>query len=177
MNNTQEGQKEIQQEDCGRNDSLYWSIVSSSGRECFFCKFKLNRTDYSYISAHLEIKRKFWQRGVHLKNAQMVEDFNIILPQVIIDNNHLKLLCEKLKFWQISYQGFDVKISSEKEKGQSLIFSIGKDDGLIYSASKPACIISYSSGSAMRARWAFIVDQSCIRNCSEELSEVLNIKK
>jgi|GEM_PF-4212015 len=33
----------------------------------------------------------------------------------------LKKLREKLKFWQISYQGFDVEITTYKKHGQQLI--------------------------------------------------------
>jgi len=146
-------------------DSRGWNYIKF--------KFLSYERESSFSVFEMEIHGKFWKRNSFSAERQVVDDLNIILPQVLIDISALKLLYENLKFWQISMKGFEVNIASREEKGQQLIISIGKSEELICSVSKPVCVISYSSGSAMQARWAFVVDQSCIRICTDGIAELI----
>jgi len=53
------------------------------------------------------------------------------------------------------------------------MISIGQEERLICSPAKPACKISYNSSSAMLGQWIFVVDQSCIKICADEIAIVL----
>jgi hypothetical protein len=115
----------------------------------------------------------FWQRDVLVSKAELVRDFEVLLPQVVVDLDALSELRHRLVEWQVNPSEFVCRLGTEKGGDQVLTFAVGRDANLICNVLRPACILTYECGAAMVGRWAFLVDQSCIRLCSDSLGEFL----
>lgn len=102
-----------------------------------------------------------------------MKDFAVLLPQVVVSNVALKDLRRRLVEWQINPSDFVCDLGAGTGGDQALTLSIGRDSELIYSVGKPTCALTYRCGASMSGRWAFVVDQSCIRLCAESLNEFL----
>lgn len=147
-----------------------WEMPSSSGRARIDCAF-IARSERAadVLVCRIEVNGEFWPRGVVRQTIDTTEDFHVVLPQVLIEFASLKALRERLVEWHVNPSSFSIELGAPYGEGQQLTFAIGQDDGLVYSVGKPACMLTYACGSAMKGRWAFGVDQSCIRMCAESI--------
>jgi len=145
-------------------------MLSSSGRARINCVLiAQSKRAADVFVCRIEVSGDFWPRGVVRQTIDLTEDFHVVLPQVLIDLASLKALRERLIEWHVNPSSFSIELGVRHGEGQQLAFAIGQDDGLIYSVGKPACMLTYACGSAMKGRWAFVVDQSCIRLCAESI--------
>jgi len=156
-------------------NSVHWSLSSASGRNHINCTFLAYSERADTLLCHIQVSGKFWRRGVKQRPTDLINDFEITLPQVLIDIGALKTLREKLVEWQINPSGFKLELGVQSGNDQRLSFSIGRQKDLIYSVDKPAATISYLSGASMEAKWAWIVDQSCIRLCAESIKDFIQV--
>jgi hypothetical protein len=122
----------------------------------------------------IQIWGEFWWRG-RSAVTDVINDYQVVLSQVLLDIASLKVLREYLADWQINSNSFNVELSTQDEGDQKFILSIGRDDRLICSVDKPVCTLSYECPSAMNGCWYFIVDQSCIRMCMESIDEFVRL--
>jgi hypothetical protein len=120
----------------------------------------------------IRVDADFWDRSVSIENAVLMQDIHVLLPQVILSDAALKSLAAHLQGWLGNRQPFECSISPEGAGDQVVSVMVCRDEELICSEDRPALVLSYSRGSAMRGRWAFVVDQSCIRSFLEDLQEL-----
>jgi hypothetical protein len=169
---TQDDQREIQlahpDADMSRKS---WSITSASGRGKVVCRTVGRAKSAGKLVCSFEVEGIAWQRDRALSEASQTTDFRVELPQVVVQTDLLKSLRQRLVEWQSNPAEFVCELCDAAEGDQRLALSIGRDDDLIYSAGKPACILTYACGASMTGRWAFVVDQSCIRLCAESLDQ------
>jgi hypothetical protein len=154
-----------------KQSSAHWSLPSSSGRSHIDCALLSHSERANSLLCSIAVAGAFWQRGVKRQPLDLTSDFEVVLPQVLLDIDALKHLRERLVEWQVNPSDFNVELGVRSEGDQQLSFSIGQDKDLIYSTDKPAATISYSCGASMNGRWAWVVDQSCIRRCAESIKD------
>ena len=147
-----------------------WEMPASCGRVRINCAL-VARSECANgaLVCRIEVNGEFWPRGVVRQTIETTEDFYVVLPQVLIEFASLKALRERLVEWHVNPSSFSIELGALHGEGQQITFAIGQDDGLIYSVGKPACMLTYACGSAMKGRWAFVVDQSCSRLCAESI--------
>lgn len=146
-------------------------MPSSSGRARIECALVERSENSNALVCRIEVIGSFWPRGRIKPGTETTSDFHVVLSQVLIDVQALKSLRERLLEWQVNPNDFDVALGARDEGDQQLMLAIGRDDSLIYSAGKPACVVTYACGSVMQGRWVFVVDQSCIRLCADGIDE------
>lgn len=146
---------------------MQWAMTSASGREQFACARVCGSEDSPSGIFEISISGSFWHRGEPIQSASMALDFHVRLPQVLLSESGMAALRAHLSHWLEGQDTFECVISPARNCDQVLTVALGTDPGLICSRDKPAFIVSYSRGAAMVGRWAFIVDQSCIRNYLE----------
>jgi hypothetical protein len=125
------------------------------------------------LTGSLTLERQMWQRDRPLRDAALIRDFRIELPQVVLRIDSLRRLRQRLAEWQVNPAEFTCKLCDSNAGDQQLSMSIGRDERLIADLFKPAFIIAYDCGPSMNGRWAFLVDPSCIRLCAERLGRFL----
>jgi hypothetical protein len=155
------------------NGETCWSIHASSGRGRFKCFSKSQPTDAGTLVCAVQIVGEAWQRDRPLADAALTVDFEVLLPQVVVDWLSLELLHQRLVEWQLNPYEFVCDLGGKQVSDQRLTFAIGRNEKLIYSTLKPALTLSYSDGASMAGEWAFAVDQSCIRLCADSLVNIL----
>jgi hypothetical protein len=151
--------------------SVRWSLSSSSGRNDINCTFLRRSEKPDALLCQIQVTGEFWQRRVKQQPTDLTSDFEVVLSQVLVDIDALKSLREKLVEWQVNPSSFSVELGIQSGGDQRLSFSIGQEKTLIYSADKPAVTISYSCNASMESKWAWVVDQSCIRLCAESIRD------
>lgn len=172
------GDKKVTQEEgLADRKKPNWSINSSSGRIFLKCRLEKTSEIKDILVTSLNMRGDFWQRGKEKFNKKIVNDFSINLPQVLIRLSSIKELSKMLENWMNKRTEFSQRISPEDYGDQYLEIYIGKNEGLIYSKEKPACVISYKFGSQIEGKLFFNVDQSCINLCLEEINSFIEISK
>jgi hypothetical protein len=148
---------------------ITWSIRSSSGREHVSVKFTGKYVDIRgqvFYGCEVRIDGYFWGRfGKHIE-GDLLEDFSVVLHQVHVYRNRLENFLSRLNAWMCQPSEMTVDLGGNEN---DFIIEIGKEDGIISSLEKPVCSIKYFSGSFQSARWAFVVDQSCVWLLIDEL--------
>lgn len=150
-----------------------WSISASSGRQRMACRVLSPGRESGTLVGSIHITGQFWQRDRAIAEAAMAPDFEVLLPQVVLDLRALEALRLHLLAWPANPGRFRCELGSPQAAAQRLSLSFGMEAELISSAEKPACRIDYQGGPSMAASWAFVVDQSCIRLAGDELGAVL----
>jgi len=147
------------------NDEIKPRIMTSaSGRERFSCA-RVSSIENSRSGIYeIVISGDFWSRAEPLETASLSLDFQVRLPQVLLSEDGMETLRDHLVTWLDDQLSFECMISPELNFDQILAVALGSDPGLISSRERPVFIVSYSRGATMVGRWAFVVDQSCVRN-------------
>ena len=161
MKSIQEGRRGTQVDE--RDEGSSWLMSSASGRERFLCT-RIAPAKISRCSLYkVEVNGNFWDKGVPLAEAGISPDFQVQLPQVLFSDDALVALRGHINSWLEERTHFECLMTPELNSDQILTIAIGSDSGLISSKDKPVFIVNYSRGSAMVGRWAFVIDQSCVR--------------
>jgi hypothetical protein len=150
-------------------------MPSANGRSRIDCDFVAHADEGGAIVCGMKVQGDFSPRGLRNYGSGQVNDFQVTLPQVLVNPQSLGLLRERLVEWQVNPSSFSLELGVSSGSDQRLTFAIGQDDKLIYSVAKPACILTYTGGSSMLGRWAFLVDQSCIRLCADGIGLFLTL--
>ncbi|MGW8391823.1 hypothetical protein [Pseudoduganella sp. HUAS MS19] len=154
------------------DNMLRWNIRSSSGRDSFTCTFiRVSTSDQSYVLAEIAISGLQFERDRSAMFAESILDYEVTLHQVVLRIDRLELLLKALGKWFESQE--EVSIELSEFCGQYFQLLIGALPGLISSKEKPAFAIRYTGGTISSADLAFVVDQSCLRTCYEELNTAL----
>lgn len=150
-----------------------WSIVSASGRMRFELSAPTAQVGPAASLCSVKIESDFWQRDRDFTKAAGFRDFDVCLYQVLIDPEAFGVLRNRLAAWLTTAAEFECPLGTHSPSDPGLIVALGKAPDLIYSASKPACTITYKNAPAMAAKWSFVVDQSCVRACIESLDQFI----
>ncbi|MFT3777049.1 MAG: hypothetical protein QM772_02020 [Ottowia sp.] len=155
----------------GEGDRIFWSLRSNNGRSRIECTLVGRSEKSAALICRIDVAGEFWHRGGANIGPGMTNDFYVTLPQVLLDIRSVNSLYEHLIEWQRDKKSFIVSLGVLNEGDQKVEISIGRDENLIYSIEKPACTFTYACGSSMQGKWSFVVDQSCIRLCAEDIGE------
>ena len=151
------------------------SLSSSDGWNQFKLEinksFSDNESNILYI-AEVNILGNFWERSKPVNKAELVTDFSVSLPQIIIKKHEIGDLIEGLKRWLDFPQEIKINISTHEE--QTMSIHLGIDDDFICSVGKPVCSIRYSSARMKNSEWKFVVDQSCVTLFLNDLNVVFD---
>ena len=149
-------------------------MPSSSGRMNFRCSLLRHSARTRAMVCAIEITGEFFARGTTKTSGEIVPDFKVVLSQVLIDRQAVRVLRDRLLEWHTNPASFEIELGTSQEGDQHLSLALAEDPRLLYEVHKPACIITYGSPSAMQGRWSFLVDQSCVQTCAEELRALLS---
>ncbi len=144
-----------------------WTLTSSSGRNEFTGVFLRHWNDEIrslLLLAEITVQGMFWPRGQEMSGTELVTDYAVTLPQVIVQKDAIDRLIAELTNWSNRPKQFSVDLASSKNNDQALKIFFGVSDSLISSVEKPACVLMYTNGAFIRGEWSFVVDQSCINN-------------
>jgi hypothetical protein len=169
--NIHDAQKVTQQAAQGNKMST-WSISSSSGREQLVISSArcANITADSPIVCSVNLAGETWQRSLRPAMGQVLQDFSLTVPEVLIRRAAILELLDNLNSWQLTLHQFEIELADSCATDQSFVFELSRVNELIFKQDRPACTIRYSTGVAITTRSSFVVDQSCIALCAESLS-------
>jgi hypothetical protein len=151
-----------------------WSLQSSSGRERVSFEGRMLTSRLGTVAGSLTITGTFWQRDRNLSSATLTQDFDVVLHQVLVQAEDLVGLHRKLLAWLQTYAEFECELSTSAPGDPRVRLQLGKNDGLICTRDRPALTLTYKGRPAMEGEWAFLVDQSCVRLCAEEMQAFLH---
>ena len=163
-----------QHADAAATGRATWGIDSNRGWSHFECARVADVPRTGHISCRVQLWGEFWDRNVPTAAADLVPDFRIDLPQVLMAEESLRALHDHFDHWLTSYEHFDCELVPDDAGGQSLVVSVGKREDMIYTRDKPAITFTYSAGFSMRGEWSFVIDQSCVWLCRDALKEFLH---
>ena len=151
------------------------SISSADGWNHLLLTFARSFTveDRKLILTALTHKGKYWDRERSLRAgfaAELTDDYNVVLPQVVLSRNKLEELVERLNAWLLEFSSFEIDLSGHSD--QSISVFIGQRDDLISRPDRPVFSLTYST-SRMKGQWSFVTDPSCISAMLQDLSEYL----
>jgi hypothetical protein len=120
----------------------------------------------------IRAKGQFWERDKSLKTdeVKLADDFDILLPQVILSKKGLKSLRNQLETWLIEQTEIDVEVSLPNLARLNIF--VGETDDFICSKSKPVFSLSYVD-SRIELNLKFVTDQSCLNLMLEGLRSCL----
>ncbi|VDO54565.1 unnamed protein product, partial [Brugia timori] len=119
-------------------------MPSANGRSRIDCDFVAHADEGGAIVCGMKVQGDFSPRGLRNYGSGQVNDFQVTLPQVLVNPQSLGLLRERLVEWQVNPSSFSLELGVSSGSDQRLTFAIGQDDKLIYSVAKPACILTYT---------------------------------
>ena len=150
-------------------------LSSSDGWNQFILERKKSFSDDEnniFYIIEVNILGNFWERNKSVNQAELVRDFSVSLPQVILKKIEVINLIEELKSWLDLPHEIKVNFSTHEE--QTMSIRLGLDDDFICSAAKPVCSIRYSAARMKNSEWKFIVDQSCVANFINDLNAIVD---
>lgn len=144
-----------------------WSLPSNRGMELLECEV-VGNADRDMV-CRFTIVGEYWSRG-QKGTRDVVEDFRVVLPQVIVAREALGALAQAFADWMKEERSFSCVLQSADRAGQAIEVSLGEDPRFVRSTHKAVFNFSYCSGLVMASRFSFVVDQSCVRTAMEGLS-------
>jgi len=150
-----------------------WAIRSNSGRELFagsFLEEKYAEGRTLLLTSAL-IFGEFWREPAFETSRYATPDFQVSLPQLVLDKANLEeLICELEKWLE---RPKEISLSLSGDRFHALDVAIGPRTDWISTMDKPVFSLSYASGSFEIGKWRFVIDQSCIRCFMDELTQSL----
>lgn len=114
---------------------------------------------------------KFWYRaGTGQAASELVDDFEIVLPSVLIPKLACEQLLDHLNTWLRKRSAFVMSLASAPD--QKLQVQISQRDDLITSVDRPALTVLYDAPSC-RLEIFFVVDQTCVEQARSQLQRVM----
>lgn len=151
-----------------------WSFPSSSGRERVSFAGRALTSRLGTVAGSVTVTGTFWQRDRELSGAALTRDFDVVLHQVLVEVEDLVGLHRQLVAWLQTFAEFECELGTAAPGDPRIHLQLGKNDGLICTRDRPALTLTYRGMPAMEGKWAFLVDQSCVRLCAEEVQAFLH---
>ena len=149
-------------------------LSSTSGRQA--CEFELARvrSDDALLVIEVRIKQSFWERGQPLAQAAPVDDVSVVLHQVLATKSDFSALRSNLERWLSARDEFSQGFV-KRDGNPWLGIAVVSDSSLVCSRETPAFVLEYFAEPAMRAKWMFLVDETCLRGFANDLAKSLEI--
>lgn len=139
-------------------------IRSSSGRNVFSITSNMKNGASDDLCGAVRIEGVAYRNFANSDASELVDDFLVVLPQILLSKECLKKFENNLNSWLLNSIEFSCQLTSfENSRRNRLLVSLGASDRLISSLDKPAFTIQYQGGAFLSGSWSFLVDQSCIR--------------
>lgn len=113
---------------------------------------------------------EYWDRRQEA-TREVVEDFRVVLPQVIMAREGLEDLRQAFAGWLKEDRAFSCTLQPADGGGQVLEVSLGDDPRFVRSTHKAVLTFNYCSGLVMQSSFSFVVDQSCVSMAMEGIGE------
>jgi len=151
-----------------------WAIRSNSGRELFAASFLEEKhvQGATLLLTSAIIHGEFWRAPEFETSNDATPDFQVSLPQLVLDKAKLDEFSDELERWLEKPKEISLSLSGNHPH-QALDVSIGPRSGIISTMDKPVFSLRYASGSFELGKWSFVIDQSCIRCLLDELTPSL----
>jgi len=146
-------------------------INSTNGWERI--QFEVVAWDTENWVLRISVRTKAWDRMVPTTEARLVDDTGFTVNQVVIRYRNLLLLNSSITEWLANHSGFSVTLG---DGSQRCDIKIERTPELMTTIEKPALRFGYET-SKVKLVIQMVVDQSCIRELHESLSECLKSRK
>ena len=161
MKSTQEGQKGIQVAACDRVST--WVIPSNSGDKTLSLTLLKKEPSSGGMLLRITFEDRAHWGAVSTQDVEWASDFCAVVEPVRIDGSAMAELLKRMEGWLDDFNSFELMLSSEEDLEQSTWIRLGPDARFISSSDKPVVEFSVRRGETLATTWAFVVDQSCIR--------------
>ena len=155
-------------------DAPVASVVSWTGAEAVHFRFRrrfVTRDGEGAILVDLRATGSMWRRDQAKTEGELVDDFEVRLPQAIAATRALERLRSKLLMWLHDERPFSELVSPPREP---LLELRVEDDGrFAKQPGKPVFTMKYTTQGTVTAETSFVVDASCLRLFSQELAQAL----
>jgi hypothetical protein len=147
-----------------------WCIPSNSGwSNASFEALLCHAT--GDIEFAVELSGKFWYRAHSNKTpSELVDDFHIKLPSVLIPKSACQELLRQLDSWLQERRAVAVTLASAPD--QKMDLEIAERDDLITTVDQPAVTVCYDAPSC-RLEVFFVVDETCVEHGKNQLQRIL----
>lgn len=150
-----------------------WVLSGSSGRGSLECVRVASVEGTGLVLCAVSVHGLLWDRRVQLSVADLVCEYEVRLPQVVISREALRDFACALDAWAPGQSIGSIDLAVGAGAGQKAHIRVGPFDGLLTRSDKPACVVELGSDSVMAAQCAFLVDETCLRMCAEEIRSFL----
>ena len=147
-----------------------FSIPSSSGREELKFAFDTSPAPSIQIACFAS----FWDRAQGFTpGTAVLPDFEWATHQTPLSMASLRSLATNLETWLMTQEPFELTLSTSI--GQSCSIAVGPTDTFICSKRRPVVTLRVALMPEFTVTTAFVVDQSCLRICLQELKHALRV--
>ena len=150
-----------------------WAIRSNSGRELFAGSFLDEKyaEGRTLLLTSVLILGEFWRAPEFETSSDTTPDFQVSLPQLMLDKAKLEELTYELEKWLERPKEISLSLSGHPH--HPLDVAIGPRSHFISTMDRPVFSLSYAAGSFEIGKWCFVIDQSCIRCFMDGLTQSL----
>ncbi|WP_431600156.1 hypothetical protein [Stenotrophomonas sp.] len=125
-------------------------------------------------SSGLLLRLEYWDEsnwGVTSRpDAEMTPALRAAVEPVRVDKSALLNLLHRMQAWLDGAVEFELELTSSEDAEQSMWVRIGPDARFISSSDKPVFEVRCRRGDSLMLGFAFVVDQSCIREFIQDRS-------
>lgn len=150
-----------------------WRIPSNSGYAAIKFDAKVFHAAHRLIEFRVDLAGRHWYRPGLLADppefSNVVDDFDLVLLQVLIPTLACEGLCGDFDNWLASRTPFSRTLCSRPD--QELAIHVGGRDGYEATADRPILACTYAGGCGLEV--IFTIDQSCVHIAREGLASVL----
>ena len=146
------------------NNNQKWEIVSNSGREkisATLVKYFQDKNNNKLALFNICLEGSFWDRTNDPYSGNLVQDYSVLLPQMILNVNSLLELNKELEKWLLKPNDI-----TNKElcigNGQIFKIKISSKSDLLSSIDKPALTAEVNNGSINNICVSFLIDYTCV---------------
>ena len=148
-----------------------WSLRSNDGWSIVSFEPQLIHEDGD-IEFAVRLEGRFWYRKEEISvQSDVIDDFRIELPSVLIPISACKELMIQFENWMLDNSAFSCTLVSNS--GQKLDLRIGEMVNFITTVDHPALSICYEAPRC-RLEVFFVIDQSCIEQGRSQLKRILS---
>ena len=156
-----------------------WHLPAASGRNRLSGAFEEQWTDEhgsTVLKASIQLEGQFWPRSKEYKEKNLLVDFSVALPQVLLRKESVELLISHLERWLNERKEISIELGDCERNDQSFHVSFVDSSGSKSTLEKTTCTIHYSGGVFAHGEWSFVVDHTCIDIFLRELQASLETK-
>ncbi|HJU38712.1 MAG TPA: hypothetical protein VJ724_04005 [Tahibacter sp.] len=156
-------------------DTDTWVVDCDMQRTRVACKAIAPAVDADTVCCAVTVEGDDWDRR-EKRPGNIVADFRIVLPQVLMRLARLRALLGLLDVWLADFEPFEYKVCVRAEVRQDFLVCLDRQPKLVYAIGKHAVTLRYDVGESMIGYWAFLVDESGVRIWRDSLAAFLEAR-